>query len=134
MPDTICTECKYKIQFYNSFNNIRCNNCGAYYMVESKLIVNSGVEFMYNFIEFKCTYSFMEPCLNVCPMPYMFCKSHITEECAKQIKSSYIYASNALQRSKDRLKRIQESKKTWVITRLSGIDEKRDSISKDKNE
>jgi len=94
------------------------------YEIESKDVGDHQIDFTYKFIGFKCVYSSaLEGCDNTCPAPHMYCKEHTSDASFESARKSIQYAENRLELAKETLQQMEESKKTWLIQEVSGIDE-----------
>lgn len=100
-----------------------CGNCGAQYKLQAYTEMSDGkFEVEYNFIGFGCIEgSVFDTCYNTCPAPYMFCKDHSSEEAEKRIKQNIKNAEHNLEKIKDKLDRILESRKQWLVVELGGV-------------
>jgi ribosomal protein S27E len=132
MQDTDCIKCDNLIRLFARSDTIRCDNCGATYNFVDSTNGDQHIEFMYEFVEFRCVLGGMEKCHNPCPAPSMFCKEHVSDESFKRTNSELQYAEKRIGEVKEKIRRMEESKKVWIIQKLSGIDnEQDDTISKD---
>jgi hypothetical protein len=124
MQDSMCIKCGTKIQCWSYRESIKCKCCGALYEIENKDVGDQEIEFTYKFLGFKCIYSSaLDSCDNTCPAPQMFCKEHTSDDSFAAAKKSIEYAENRLELAKETLNQMEESKKTWLIQEVSGIDE-----------
>jgi hypothetical protein len=102
-----------------------CNLCGAKYKVVNINLNNGEPGVEYTFIGFNCIeISYLNKCNNTCPAPFMYCQYHCNDESIRKTKRLIEEAKNKVKEAEDKLKAIKESKKTWMITELSGIDDK----------
>jgi len=141
MYDVTCIKCNGKISGYKILKEFICE-CGAKYDVNltgnPKVLMgpkgDPTVEYLYNFLGFVCIHSsYSDRCENICPASFMYCKEHSDESSMDDIKKSIVYAEGNLNKIKESFERMQESRKTWLIKKVSGIDEQDDSIRKDEN-
>lgn len=125
-----CPNCSSPILF-NGDIQIKCKKCGAFMQVKSTKIVDYKMECILNYDGFVCINSaYQNTCFNVCPAEYMYCKEHCKQENIDDQKKRIKSAEEDLSEQKEKLKLIEASRKTWLITKLSGIDEE-DTVSKD---
>ena len=137
MEQITCEKCGAIIRLYNCPTKIKCTNCAATYQVSKQdlgiRISESGeqrIELIYNFVEFQCIYAVMSgDCTNHCPALGMYCKEHASDSFLKDAESNISYCEERVIVAKEKLQRIEESKKIWLIEELSGINED-DIISK----
>jgi len=117
-----CRHCSKTI-FNSSLENIMiCNSCGARYELVNININNNEPLTEYTFTGFNCIeQSWLEKCTNTCPAPFMFCKNHSDDHNIKKAEESIKAAEEKVIEAEDKLKAIKESKKTWMVTELSGI-------------
>jgi hypothetical protein len=133
MQDPKCAKCSNTIKVYSyaNSNGIKCPDCGAYYeLISQNSNAQPGVDigFTYEFLEFRCIHSsYLTPCENVCPTLGMYCKDHTSDKFIEEVQKEITSNDRRLQESKTKLDRVYESKKTWLIGKLSGIDETRKS-------
>lgn len=134
LQDSKCEKCDSTIQVWKKTDSIKCKHCGALYEITSTDISSENLSFTYDFISFKCVHSDISgPCENSCPAPGMYCKEHVSDKSFKGAKDSIKYAEVRLQDAKDTLERMEESKKTWLIQEVSGLDEQDDAVQTGKN-
>lgn len=133
MQDPKCVKCNSNIKVYSYTNvgGIKCPDCGAYYqLLNQNNNAQPGIDinFTYEFVEFRCIYvSYLNPCDNVCPAPEMYCQEHTSDKFIEEVQKEIVSNDKRLKESKDKLDKVYESKKTWLIGKLSGIDEARKS-------
>lgn len=138
MQDLICIKCDNAIRLYSQDESIKCGKCGkcgecgAYYVSRLgsnqtvQVSASNEIEIEYEFVEFRCIQSdYFKLCSNVCPAPYMFCQEHTDDKNVDSAIRDVQYNEKRLQTSKDKLEKIYESKKIWLIGKLSGVDESR---------
>lgn len=130
MQDTVCVKCDSIIKLYAKTEAIRCENCGANYKSAGFDLNEQDIECSYEFNEFKCILGGIKKCENTCPAPFMFCREHTTDECFNKINSELQYAEKRFNDIKEKIERMEESKKNWIIKDLSRIDEQDDTIPK----
>ena len=135
IQDTVCIKCDGRISLYARSDVIRCVNCGAFYKYIESEIKDQHIEYKYEFVEYKCIYSHYgeAPCDNSCPTQHMYCKEHVSDEVIKKAESLIKYCEDNLDSAKDKLDRVLESKKIWLIKELSGLnDEDSNAISENE--
>lgn len=123
LQDTACIKCDSIIKLYSKTDTVRCENCGAFYGSYNLNINEQEIEYTYDFSSFRCILSGIKKCENICPAPFMFCKEHTTDECFEKVNSELKYSEKRIADIKEKLERMEESKKNWIIKELSGIDE-----------
>lgn len=124
MQDSMCIKCGTKIQSWVRSDTIRCKICGAIYEVEDSTVGDQTVEYTYKFVGFHCIHSSsLESCDNICPASHMYCKDHTSDSSFEAANNSIRYAEERLEIVKETLTQMEESKKTWLIQEVSGIDE-----------
>jgi hypothetical protein len=124
IPSIMCEKCGCAIQMYSYQTEIKCAACGSTYELISSAIQEGNVEMVYEFAEFQCMHkTYSEQCPNKCPAPEMYCKQHTSDEAFKDACSSVKYCKERLAEAEDKLNRMEESKKTWLIEEVSGINE-----------
>lgn len=128
MSNVICQKCSCKIFVTkSSSSSITCKECGAFYKAINydTNVDELKIELTYEFRGFKCldfTYG-TGSCDSMCPAPYMYCKEHTNDEWFDRVQRCVVSAESTLKTYQDRLDRMKESKKVWLIQEVSGIDE-----------
>lgn len=126
MQDPTCAHCDNEIRVYGHSEEIKCPECGALYTLSKSEIGDGQAQYEYEFVGFNCIYnSFMDKCENMCPAPFMFCEEHVSDKFINEAERNIKSCEARLQESVERLDKMNESKKTWMIGKLSGIDEPR---------
>ena len=134
MQDTICEKCRATIKIWTKSNKIKCRECGSLYELESSESGDQHINYVFSFVGFECIHSALSSaCNNLCPAPGMFCKEHVSDESFKAIENSISYVAQRLVTAEATLEQMKESKKTWLIQEVSGINEQDSSIRKDEN-
>lgn len=134
MQDSTCEKCGIEIQIWKRADTIRCKNCGALYDIISSELQDQHIDYVFNFIEFRCiNVAALKDCDNACPAPGMYCKEHVSDTSFTSVRSSISYATQRLADAKEILERMEESKKTWLIQEVSGIDEQDSSVREDSD-
>lgn len=124
MPNIMCEKCGMTMQMYNYQPMLKCPSCGSMYKLESSVIQEGNVEMTYEFTEFQCLHkTYSEQCKNKCPAPEMFCKEHTSEAAFEEANKSVKYYQDLLAGAEEKLRKMEESKKTWLIEEVSGINE-----------
>jgi hypothetical protein len=120
-----CQHCNRKI-----FNNVNssmkdieiCESCGARYKLVNININNGEPSVEYTFTGFNCIeQGWLEKCTNTCPAPFMYCQNHSDDDSIKKAEKHIEEAKEKVTAAEDKLKSVKESKKTWMVTELSGI-------------
>ena len=124
MQSASCIKCGTVFQMWVRSDTIKCKECGATYEVEDSVLGDQHVEYSYKFVGFSCMHSSaMTTCDNKCPASNMYCKEHIGDEYFATANNSIEYAEKRLIEAKEKLERLEESKKIYLIQEVSGIDE-----------
>ena len=124
MKDTTCIKCGCLIQQWVRSDNIKCKQCGALYKLSSSDAQDQAIEYSYDFVGFNCIHSSISgDCDKFCPAPRMYCKEHVSDESFENINKQISYAEDRVKALKEDLECMQDSKKTWLIQKVSGIDE-----------
>jgi len=124
MGDAMCIRCGITLKVYKQSAVIKCKECGAVYNLTERKLNDENVELDYDFAGFNCIHTtYDSTCSNACPAAQMYCKEHTSDESFESAKSSIGYAEKSLEAAKDVLEKMEESKKTWLIQEVSGIDE-----------
>jgi hypothetical protein len=117
-----CANCGSKKSFGNLQDKHVCDDCGALYTLISSEIEESNIKAEYKFAGFSCMeIGWLEKCDNVCPTPYTYCEKHSSDFAIKKVEGEIETAEKKVNETKEKLKRIKESKKIWIISELSGI-------------
>lgn len=128
MQPTKCLRCDSKIHSSSSMarsEGLNCSECGAHYEYTRRHLGKDQVDFHFKFSGFRCMKrkSFGSNCDNVCPGPGMYCEEHTDEKAFEEARNSIKYAEQRLEESKEEMKRMEESKRLWLVNEVSGIDE-----------
>lgn len=125
LSDFTCIHCGHKSIFLDMKSAWHCAKCGAKYKLMGHTINNLGnIECEYNMNGFNCIQgSYTNKCDNVCPAPYMYCKEHSDKEHLERAKRAVSDAAKRVEDAKSNYKLVEESRKTWMITELSGMDD-----------
>lgn len=127
--DVHCIKCNDQIKIYGKPDEMACG-CGANYSILKAHIVDQQVEMEYKFMGFVCVQSgFNSNCKNPCPAPNMYCKEHCSDEAIASAKRDIEYAEQRMVQNKNKLASLEESKKTWLINQMSGLNEQDNSVS-----
>ena len=126
MQDPKCVKCDAVIKVYSKQPNIKCAECGAYYVSSRQRYditeTDKDVEFVFEFKEFRCVHaSYMNSCDNICPTLGMYCKDHTSDKFIDEVQREIVSNDKRLQDSKVKLDKVYESKRNWLITGISGI-------------
>jgi len=103
----------------------RCGGCGARYVLISYFLDDDDeVKIEYKMSGFTCMKnSYLDKCDNECPSTNMYCKDHSTEMDLQKALEAVSYAKKRVSEAELEYKRVEESRKAWLISGLSGIDE-----------
>lgn len=129
MMNTVCIKCNSTISIFSGDrSSTKCLSCGAFYskkLPPLSISDHSEVTIDYEFIEYRCMHSyFSDACTNVCPAQSMFCEGHSDDRSINYAIQDVSYCEARLLEAKEKLSLINESKKTWLIANISGINEK----------
>jgi len=118
-----CQHCKNKI-LNGQLEDIHvCNSCGARYKLVRTNFTNGEPNMEYAFSGFNCIErNYFDKCNNTCPAPFMYCQYHCNDDSINKAKRAIDEAKSKVTDAESKLKAVEESKKTWMITELSGID------------
>ena len=131
VQDTNCIRCNAPLKIYGKPDELSCG-CGAHYGILKAEIVEQQVEMEYAFMGFICIHSgFNQSCRVSCPAPNMYCKEHCSDKAIDSAKKDIEYSEQRTIQAKNKLVSLEESKKTWLISEMSGLNEQDDSVSKD---
>jgi len=134
MNDTECEKCNGAIHFKDDADTAKCRTCGSLYEIDENIINEQVVERTYNFVEFQCIHAtYTNKCNNKCPASEMYCMEHVSDDNLISAEQSVEYAKDRLQSAEEILEQMRESKKTWLIQKVSGIDEQDNSIWEDSD-
>lgn len=125
-----CHHCKNTILDSYILNTEICKSCGARYDLISTNVENNLIDAEYIFGGFNCMeQGWLEKCTNICPAPFMYCRQHSNDDSIKKAEREIEEAKGKVDQAKSKLDTIRESKKTWIVTKLSGMDnDEQDSI------
>lgn len=127
MQTSTCIKCNSRIHSKSNFRDIgiQCSECGAHYELKEEDSLEGHIDYTFEYTGFRCIHkkSFSDPCQNTCPGPAMFCKEHITDKYFDKISEEISYAEQRLEEVKEELSKMNESKRIWLISEMSGIDE-----------
>jgi len=122
MQDGECIKCGETIRTWELQDSVRCKACGALYTLQDSALEGQHAEYTFEFAGFVCVYSRgLDDCSEPCPAPNMYCEKHTSEESFKYAKQSIEYAEKNLESAKENLEKMEESRKTWLIQKVSGI-------------
>lgn len=117
-----CQHCDTCVLNGSPDNTEICSSCGAKYKLINVNINNNKSNVEYTFVNFNCIdQNWSGKCNNICPTPYMYCQSHSDDDSIEKAEKSIEVAKTKVVEAEDKLKTIKKSKKTWMITELSGI-------------
>src|SRR5271169_5723932 len=92
-PAAMCEKCGESISLWVCpEKSVKCEKCGAVYVVVSSQYADQAVEFECVFSQFQCiSKGISDSCANVCPAPGMYCKAHLTDDCYTTIRNSITF-------------------------------------------
>lgn len=129
VQDADCEVCTNTIRLYNRSDTVICANCGAKYDLETSTMHDQHIEYEYKRDGFCCIHSsLLEKCNNSCPSQFMYCEKHCNEKSLEQAEKNIKRAEISLEDTKEALQRMKESRKIWLIQKVSGINEQDDSV------
>ena len=121
--DINCVKCGTGIRVSGKPEDLFCNACGCYYKLMKAEIIENQVELEYDSMGFVCMFStYNSNCRNYVPSPDTYCKDHSDDKTIEKVKQEIEYTEKNLNGLKVKLERIEESKKIWLINKLSGLD------------
>jgi len=118
-----CSQCSGTLYAFHK-SNLRCSDCGANYEKIEERTEDLEWEIDYKLSGFKCRHHdflTMTYCDNDCPTSHMFCEEHISEKEFVRAKEMVRYNEKALESSKLILESMEQSKKNWLVNKLSGL-------------
>lgn len=119
-----CHHCKAKIFGSNIDIVDVCETCGAKYELVNTNLSGKDVTAEFKFEGFNCLeQGYFDKCQNTCPAPFMYCKDHCNDAAIQKAENAIKSAEKTVQKEKDKLELIKKSKKTWMVTELSGIND-----------
>jgi len=128
MQNAECEKCGEIILSWVYSDIITCGTCGAIYNVSASTMEDQYIQYEFEFVEFQCMQkSIAESCNNYCPAPGMYCKEHTSDKAFKDANNSIRYSEERLATAKEKLELMEESKKTWLIQEMSGIEDDKDN-------
>ncbi len=114
-----CSHCSNSISS-TMIETVRCGDCRAVFKREEVNIDEASVEVSYTFTDFGCLNT---GCDEICPSPYMYCKTHSSEEEIEKHRKSLQYAKDRLDKELSKLDVMERSRKTWLIMELGGVED-----------
>jgi len=136
MPQTNCLRCDGKINVGRLENGAKCTSCGATYEYQKRDIGEKEIDYFFAFKGFGCIHReslYKETCNHVCPGPGMYCKEHLTDKDFEKAQDAIKYSEQRLEENKETLEAMKESKRLWLVNRMSGIDEQDDTLSESQD-
>ncbi len=122
LPPITCEKCGETISSSSASDKLKCSHCGAFYNMTTSNFKTGEVEYDFEFVEFQCVFpNFVNTCENKCPAPNMYCKKHTSDEEFDSQQKAIKYYEDCIEGVKNKLQKIEESKKIWLIEELSGI-------------
>jgi rRNA maturation endonuclease Nob1 len=119
-----CQHCNHKVLNGSLEETEICESCGARYKLVNVNINNNEPNSEYAFTGFNCIErGWLDKCHNTCPAPFMYCKYHSDDASIEKAKKAIDEAKCKVVEAEERLKVVEESKKTWMVTELSGIND-----------
>ena len=120
--ETTCIKCHCKIYGIKEPEKVKCANCGATYELTHTEAQAQQIFYEYDFIGFKCLHrDYLNFCDNLCPAPEMYCREHSEQKDIDKAEQTIKHIETRLDDAQRDLDRIEESKKTWIISDLSGV-------------
>lgn len=132
MSSTQCVRCSNKIHpIGTSMQSIQCEFCGALYACTGRNIGEKQINYSFEFRGFGCIHKeiFKDFCANSCPGPGMYCEQHLSDEEFKKAHSAIKHSEKRLEETKNTLAAMKESKRLWLVNKMSGINEQDNTIS-----
>ena len=125
MQNATCAHCSASISTWrwNQEDMVTCSECGAVYRKGGSELKVDEVHVIYDFVEFRCLCKLPSPCTNVCPTGGMFCQEHVSDEEFKKVNDGKKYHLDRIAEVEKVLNRMSESKKTWLITQIGGLND-----------
>jgi hypothetical protein len=135
IKDISCQHCGNFISMWARSDFIKCNMCGASYEVKKSTLKDQHVEYEFDFVGFQCIYNNVgSTCKNTCPSQGMYCEDHVSDKSFEKASSSISYFKKQVENAEERLEIMKESKKTWLILKLSGMEEDNEGIVSEDEE
>lgn len=110
-----CFHCDRKFRFLTTNKLENCTTCGAVYEQIKYDLGDKGIDCTYDFKGFRCKYY---NCEEECPLAFMYCLEHCKDTFVERVESSIRGAENTIKNENEKLKLIEESKKTWLVTKF----------------
>ena len=139
--DVDCLICSTGIKVRDKGDSLRCGDCGAHYSLIAENVYCDDPNLMYEFAGHMCLHNntginlTVEErwCQEVCPTSRMYCKIHCADSYIDNARGGVSYSKGRVARAEELLDTLEESKKTWLIKELSGIDEdSNDTVPEDE--
>lgn len=92
-----------------------CITCGAVYEKIKCDVEDKSINCIYNFKGFRCNYY---NCEKECPLAFMYCLEHCNNKVIERAKNTIRDAENRIENENIKIKLMEESKKTWLITKF----------------
>jgi len=133
--DADCLICSTSISIRDREEFIRCGECGANYILIPHILTADSPELTYTFDGHKCMYSSIGGSLPInerwcsegCPTARMYCEEHCASSYIDNARGAVSYAQGRVVSAEEKLDKLEESKKIWLMRELSGIDAKEDN-------
>jgi len=132
MREADCLKCDNPIRVSAGATETICS-CGAKYIVSNRYLDLDNVTYELDFSGFICinNRSYMNKCYNACPTAHMFCEDCVSDKHIDDKNRDIQTAQKRLEEHKHILDRILESKKVWLMRKLSGLSEEDDTLPED---
>jgi len=118
-----CFNCQAPIMLSNANAFEVCDDCGGKYKRTNVSFCNNKVEVEFMSDGFGCLeQGYFAKCNNSCPGPNMYCKEHSNDDALDRAKQALKSSEETVRKREDRIRQIKESRKTWAISKLSGLD------------
>jgi hypothetical protein len=121
--DINCSKCNELIRIYNKPAEVYCR-CGAEYKLMKVEILEENIEMEYDFTQFTCIHNdYTQKCKNPCPSSHLYCRLHSSPEAIENTKKEIQTSEERLNKIKDKLTALENSRSVWLINEISGVDE-----------
>ena len=110
-----CCHCDKKIRFSLERKCENCITCGARYIQVECKSDNEIMNCIYDFNGFICKYY---NCNNECPLSFMYCTEHCDDKFIISSENSIRDSLSRIENEKEKIKLIEKSKKTWLVTKF----------------
>lgn len=117
-----CQHCNNRVFGFNVNTTEICRACGAKYELV-KLSTNNNIPSAeFKFTGFNCMeLSYIDSCSNTCPTSNMYCEEHSNDSSIEKVRREISAFEDKIKTARDKLRTINASRKTWAISKLSGM-------------